>query len=373
MQEKITKFIYSLREQQNLRNMNEEAVKQGIVLKILNYLDWDVFNTEEIYPEYSIEGGRADYSLRILNENKIFIEAKNSNVDLENSTYKEQLLNYSFKQGVKLAILTNGLAWWFYLPLNEGSWDKRKFYSIDLIAQEPNEISSKFIDFLSKQNVYSGKAVENAEQIYKSKQKERIINETLPNAWESLITEPDELLIDLVADKTEKICGYKPSVELVKEFLNKEVGFEQKDDIEIKKTSVIVKEKIRNSHSSREDVFGSTRGKYWYIYKKSDKVFRNSSKDIYAEIIDKFCKEEQNFVHKFGGLFSPRGNRRYIAKNKKDLYIGRPDLADISKQLSNGWYIGTNYSKQSILKNLEVACKTIGVRFGNDLKVYLGK
>jgi hypothetical protein len=38
-----------------------------------------------------------------------------------------KLLNYSFQEGVKLAILTNGIAWWFYLPRHEGSGEYGSF------------------------------------------------------------------------------------------------------------------------------------------------------------------------------------------------------------------------------------------------------
>jgi len=52
-------------------------------------------------------------------QNKAFIEVEQTGTDLEQ--HQEQLLNYSFQEGVKLASLTNGVAWRFYLPLHEGS------------------------------------------------------------------------------------------------------------------------------------------------------------------------------------------------------------------------------------------------------------
>lgn len=48
-----------------------------------------------------------------------------------------------------------------------------------------------------------------------------MIKETLPKAWKKIITEPDDLLIELLADTTEKLCGYKPNNEIVEEFLIK--------------------------------------------------------------------------------------------------------------------------------------------------------
>ena len=43
---------------------NEDETKQGLILPILDGLGWDVFNTNEVNPEYVIEGNRVDYCLR---------------------------------------------------------------------------------------------------------------------------------------------------------------------------------------------------------------------------------------------------------------------------------------------------------------------
>ena len=56
--------------------------------------------------------------------------------------------------------------------------------------------------------------------MYKSKQKEYLIHDTLPLAWNKLISEPDELLIELIADTTEKQCGYKPDNSTVEDFIS---------------------------------------------------------------------------------------------------------------------------------------------------------
>ena len=69
--------------------------------------------------------GNVDFALRHRGVNKVFIEVKKVGAKFE--AHQEQLLNYSFNYGVKLATLTNGLTWWFYLPLQEGRWEQRRF------------------------------------------------------------------------------------------------------------------------------------------------------------------------------------------------------------------------------------------------------
>ncbi len=217
MEEELLKLIKKLKSDRRLVSFDEAATKQAVILPILSSLNWVPLNIDEVHPEYSVEGKRVDYSLRYGNYNKVFIEVKKIGEDLEK--HQEQLLNYSFKEGVKLAVLTNGITWWFYLPLYEGSWEQRKFYTIEIYDQDAEDITHKFIDFLSKENVISGEAIKNAENIYKSRQKMYLIKSTLPKAWDKLIKEPDESIIELLAETTEKLCGYKPNSNTVEAFL----------------------------------------------------------------------------------------------------------------------------------------------------------
>jgi len=215
----IESFIENLRQNRRIETFDESATKQAVVLRLLSILGWDTFDIDAVTPEYSVANQRIDYSLRIQNINKVFIEVKKIGEDLER--HQEQLLNYSFQEGVKLAVLTNGVSWWFYLPLNEGSWEQRKFYTIDILQQESDDIIKKFQDFLDRDNVETGAAVQKAEQIYHNQQKRQIARRSLPKAWNKLIEEPDGLLIELLAETAERLSGYKTDLEEVAEFMKK--------------------------------------------------------------------------------------------------------------------------------------------------------
>lgn len=216
MIEKIKTFLESLKTKRH-PILTESATKQAIILPLITLLGWDTTNIDEVSPEYSVENGRVDYSLRIKKENRVFIEAKKLGDDLENC--QEQLLEYSFREGVEIAILTNGITWWWYLPTKKGDWKARKFYTIDIDQQDSSDVTQKFSDLLSKDNVSIGKAYENAESIYKGKLKKKALEETLPEAWNKLISEPDLSLRDLLSETTEKLCGFKPEDNEVARFL----------------------------------------------------------------------------------------------------------------------------------------------------------
>lgn len=99
-----------------LQTVDEATTKQYLVLQLLHLLGWNIFN--ELIPEYPVEDGRVDYAIQRDGINYLFIEVKRVGTDLQND--QEQLLRYAFHGGLKLSVLTNGTAWWLYLPLSEG-------------------------------------------------------------------------------------------------------------------------------------------------------------------------------------------------------------------------------------------------------------
>jgi predicted type IV restriction endonuclease len=214
----LLQLIKGIQADKKIPTLDEASTKMGVILPILKELGWNPFNVEEIHPEYSVGSKNVDYSLRYGKKNKVFIEVKQTETDLDK--HQPQLLNYSFSEGVRLAILTNGIAWWFYLPLHEGSWEQRKFYVIDIQHQLAEDIAQKFEDLLRKQNIISGAAITNAEKMLKIKLKGDEIRKSIPEAWNTLMTEQDQGLLDLIAEATERVIGYKPDDPTIAAFLS---------------------------------------------------------------------------------------------------------------------------------------------------------
>lgn len=214
MFDEVLKIIEALQSDESLNSLLETNVTQSVVLRILNALNWNTFDRREVSSRYSIEKRSIELTLLADNTPKIFIEVKRANARPE--SYQEELLDYALSQGFKIAILTNGIAWWFYLPLYETSWEERKFATVQLDKQDKGEIAQKLADFLSKENVTSGKAVQNTEVLYKKHR----IPATLPEAWNQLANEPDDLLVELLAEKTKELCGHKPDKNEVEQFLS---------------------------------------------------------------------------------------------------------------------------------------------------------
>lgn len=221
MTETIAQAVEQIKSTVLLRNPDEAATKQGVVLKLLYLAGWNTFDVSEVKPEYTVKNRRVDYALKPGTANAAFIEVKRPGENLEN--HQQQLLEYCFQEGVQLAALTNGQTWWLYLPLRQGNWEQRRFLTIDLESQEPAIVERRFMGYLSREKVISGQAVTEAEEFLRSQQRVEITNKTIIEAWNQIVETPDDILVDLLSEITERICGFKPESALVERFLSRHV------------------------------------------------------------------------------------------------------------------------------------------------------
>ncbi len=221
MAETIAQAVQQIKNTVSLHTLDESATKQGVVLRLLSIAGWNPFDVSEVVPEYVVGNRRVDFALNADSANTVFIEVKRPGEDLVN--HQQQLLEYCFQEGVKLSALTNGRTWWLYLPLQEGSWEHRRFLTIDLESQEPDVVEQRFIRYLSQENVSSGRAIRYAEDLVQSQRREEITSKAVVEAWTQIVETPDEILVDLISETAERIGGFKPEPELVKQFLSRRV------------------------------------------------------------------------------------------------------------------------------------------------------
>lgn len=217
MSDPLVELILQAKRNKSLYATNEERTKQGIVRPCFARLEWDLEDLLEVDPEYTVGNGRVDYCLKRADEPLVFIEVKRAGEPLD--LHQEQLLRYAFDRGVTLAALTDGMRWWLYLPTEPGSWEQRRFFTINFEEQESDDVATHLRNYLAKSNVFSGAALRAAQELHRDRAKERRIREAIPAAWRELCEQPDEQLINLLSDKVEGRCGHRPDPETVEEFI----------------------------------------------------------------------------------------------------------------------------------------------------------
>jgi predicted type IV restriction endonuclease len=196
---------------------NEAAVSRGIVMRLLQALNWPIFDTNIVWPEYSLETLKVDYALCYPpSKPTVIIEVKNIG-NLEGADSK--LFEYAFRAGVPMAILTDGQEWHFYLPAGKGSILERRFYKLDILKRDLAEIVNRFERYLAYERIRNGEALKSARAEHDSASILREVKTNIPIAWEKIIEEQDSILIDLISEKVADLCGYKPEPDLVSSFL----------------------------------------------------------------------------------------------------------------------------------------------------------
>ena len=214
---------------------NETAVRQGIVDRLLNALGWETFDTQRVFPEYPINGGRVDYALCHPPAKPIvFIEVKRVG-NIEGA--ERQLFEYAFHEGVPILILTDGQKWRFFHPAGSGSYQERLVQELDLITDGSEESSECLLKYLTYAAVQAGIAGQVIAEDYQEISQHRAVRRYLPEAWENLLsgTSGDsEFLIEAVQSETHRLCGNRPTSEQVRAFLD---DFRKETETDPPKTS----------------------------------------------------------------------------------------------------------------------------------------
>lgn len=123
----------------------EEATKNALIMPFIAALGYDVFNPQEVIPEFIADvgtkkGEKVDYAIQRDGETIILIECKKAQTDLS-QTEMSQLYRYFSVTKARIAILTNGIHYWFYSDLVEkNKMDAKPFFKLDLSEPRPGAL-----------------------------------------------------------------------------------------------------------------------------------------------------------------------------------------------------------------------------------------
>ena len=351
MKREIESFFNELRSNKKISTFDEGATKQALVLRLLSLLGWDIFDVEEVCPDYSVNSSSVAYSLRVKNSCKVFIEVKRVQEKLDN--YQRGLIDFASQESVNLAILTNGLIWWFYLISAEGDWQKKWFLSIDFLKQKPDYIATQLIDLLTKDKISKGQALKTAKCLYEEKN-QKIAADFIPQAWNQIISQPNKIFVELLSDSTEKICGHRIESSRIEKYLKKHLD---KLLIKIPETSVTPPAKLKSEQKIREVTISkdSMTAKAEMIQRpdtyagkavKSFKFNENTYKiDQWAGVLTTLCdilvvKHEKDFEKV---LWVSGGDKTYFSRNWDQL--SKPEEIDKTEI-----YVETKLTPDEIVK-----------------------
>lgn len=362
------------------RFLNEASVSQGVVLRLLAALSWPIYDTQVVCPEYSLSGRRVDFALCHPPGKPIaFIEVKQVG---QSDGAERQLFEYAFHDGIPLAILTDGREWNFFLPGEQGAYGERRVYKLDIVERDVGECAARLQRYLNHSAIASGEAMQAARDDYRNVARERQMKASLPIALAKLIEDEDGALLEIVADRTETLCGFKPDQDMVAQFLKKlfpaaPAPVSTPPRLKPRQAFVDTPEPMLSApqapitHSAiGQNVSKPLLDRFGYELEGQFFPARNAI-DVLTKIFENLSARDATFSERFAAM--PHGRtRRYLAIGRDELYPGRADLCrEHATQLSSGWWLGTNHSRQTIEGIIKMACGILDLRYGIDLIAHL--
>jgi hypothetical protein len=342
---------------------NEQAIKQGVVLRILTSLGWDSFDTTVVWPEYSVPPRRVDYALcHPAKKPAVFIEVKQPG---QTDTADKQLFEYAFHEGVPLAVLTDGQTWSFYLPSGQGSYDDRRVYHLDLLERTPAEAVDKLERYLQQSRVASGAAFEAAQSDYKSRSRQQQARTVIPDAWKELVDAEDSRLLDLISEATERRIGVQPARADLTDFLGRIRFAPALAPTGTPPPRLAPPAAGSSSAPANPDNAAGMIGGSWFRLDGQLHQVRNA-KEVVLGVLRELERRQPGFLERCARHDENQGRTRsYIARHAEELYPGRPDFAqngDMYAQIVPGWLLMTNFSNQVKRSILSLAAKVAGIR-----------
>ena len=352
---------------------NEAAVSHGVVTPILNALGWDSSDPDQLVPEFSIGRGRVDFCLLGLGRRpSVFIEVKGVGRAVDGD---RQLFEYAFHEGVPLCVLTDGREWSFYLPSGQGSYDDRRVYRLQLDDREPAESEAVLQRYLGRERVRAGTAFEDAQRDYRDAAGRREAATALPRAWSELLTEREELLLELVADKAEGICGFRPMPADVLTFLAGLTSAQAPLPLASRlqttplSPSAIVARLPEEPIASTASVAPTAAAKAITYRMFGKERIAASANLALVQILETLAATDPKKIHELAGRVQGR-SRNHIARSPEEIYPSRPDLARAA-EFYPGWLVGLNIANREKMGIIRSACLTYGLTLPGDLEISL--
>ncbi len=205
----------------------EEATKNARVMPFIRALGYDVFNPEEVVPEFTCDvgtkkGEKVDYAIMKDGNPIMLFECKSANANLEEA-HASQLYRYFSVTEVKVGVLTNGIVYKFYSDLEKANtMDAKPFLELDML-----NIKEPLVEELKrfgKESFKTDEIVSAASELKYTKEIKRILGEELDSPSEAFVKFFTKQVYAGMIRKTarEKFTGIVHHA--FKEFINDEIS-----------------------------------------------------------------------------------------------------------------------------------------------------
>ncbi|MFN5514800.1 MAG: hypothetical protein ACK5CA_08635 [Cyanobacteriota bacterium] len=363
IQEKLQDNVYK----------NEEHIRLSLVCRLLLTLGWDIWNPREVNTEFSAipmeDKTRVDIALFAKGSTpSVFIETKTLGklaTGLSLSEVERQVRDYNRNNTALFSIITDGRIWRFYFSQTGGEFHEKCFKECDLLNDDLETLEETFLLFLEKNRILNGDAENEARKHLDLKTLKKTIQESLPQARRMTEVPPFPRFPQALAEVVRR-KGFDVSEAQIAELLERPfqpqfwVTTTPEKAIKLLPVNSLKQMSPKRRSRSVDSFIFAFKGKQYQA---------GSARDVMVQVFRLLAHEDPKFLDQFAAQKHGK-KRRYIAKEKKDLYPNKPDLVEKeSIEFFPGWWIGTNYNRETIQKILDLAMEVLDPELQSTLEV----
>ncbi len=334
---------------------NEEMTKTQLIFPVLSQLGWEVRDvlTNRVRLEHNVGNNtKADIALLAPDEKVlVIIEAKSRQFQLTDK-HVEQVLNYSFHEGVGICVLTNGINWWFYSPFEENR-EFRKFKELDIQEDLVGHITDTLEKYLSYKNLNSKKAKDFAKSAIEGL-KLRIEFE---RAWKELVEEVPSGFINTfkssLDEEVKKSMSSAALNKLIKSFLSERLTSQHGTE---KTEQDNLNNQFNDQSIGHDNSPSKNSGKPVEIVVFGQSHAVGSWKDIWITVAEEVYKQRASQFDEYVG--KPHGKRSYIEAS-------RSNVKKYHKIRNTKFHLELNASAEALLARTEYLLELAG--FSSDV------
>lgn len=365
---------------------NEQAISQGIVLRLLRELGWDTYDPTVVWPEYQTGDGRADFALcHPRSKPAIVIEVKQ--VGRADGAVR-QALQYAFHCGVPFVVLTDGRFWYFYLPAAQGDYEDRRIHRLDLFDRSASEATEAFQRYLAHENVISGQSLKTAQAEYDTLSKRSQAAGAMSEIWRELVEERAEALIEILLNAVESKVGYRPNPDDAAEFLSTRLAVvpaapqsgttvAQDDSTAVPPSSRAKRGVTTESKTRVEETIspvspgsGVPLAEEKTLYISGNRYQFTTANKALAIVLRELAKKDPSFLERCARHPRAQGRtRRLIGRTPEELYPHDKKFWPAHEKLPGGWVIATHSSNAGKRRFIEFAAQVAGLEMDKDIVI----
>ena len=225
--EAIAQAISDINRNPGLMELSQSAMKQGVVLRVLDAAGWSPFSLSDIEPDFPIGSSKVDYALKLSPAPrsqspavpKVLIDVRSLDENMDSERVQRRLVNHCERANAELGVLTNGPRWLLFLGLPDSRRQENRFCELNIVEAEENA-AEELNRYLSKDRVSNGQAVRSAEGSLRSRNQDEVFRLAIIEGWRQVVKGLDEGLVAIIATAAEQRVGTKPDHRFIRRVLN---------------------------------------------------------------------------------------------------------------------------------------------------------